>query len=512
MYAHRSNIYIANWPSWSIVNQLGGMIHIRSELGKGTEVEVNLPLERGDSSTNCSSMVRSDIEVSGSLEAQKCVEEVRKIAPGKTVAIIREDTSTTDGQSWLEPKWRCIETYFSAWFGFTIIDSKDLEMLASVDLVVGEKDGNYLESRLKADIDIYRILLIHDGMTCVLERRSCPDKASVESIWNPIGPYKLARAVLGLFKDRPEAKIIVQNTTLAVPSQTSEQVWTSTPSSGSSTPMSSTKQSISEHFNTRYTEADKVSEDLTIRLASDLTVKPKPLRILDTNKTLFSNGEDEGAVHASQNMQSLPVPILEPVSPEQPSQTFTPGTLSPQIEDDTSLRVLAVDDNILNLQLLHRYLIKRPKDFIVTARNGVEAVAAVRQAKIPFDIILMDLSMPDMDGFEATRLIRVYEKSLKHREASEIGEHVFTTGNTVNGAEIAEMGAGTKVEKKEMHTVPRQTHAYIVALTGLASRRDRDEAEESGFDDFLTKPISFAKIGEVLARKSAEKGKKQLLF
>jgi CheY-like chemotaxis protein len=47
--------------------------------------------------------------------------------------------------------------------------------------------------------------------------------------------------------------------------------------------------------------------------------------------------------------------------------------------------------------------------------------------------------------------------------------------------------------------------AYIVALTGLASRKDRDQAEESGFDDFLTKPISFAKIGELLKRVSVEK-------
>jgi DNA-binding response OmpR family regulator len=65
-------------------------------------------------------------------------------------------------------------------------------------------------------------------------------------------------------------------------------------------------------------------------------------------------------------------------------------------------------------------------------------------------------------------------------------------------------------EERLEKTEPRkQMRAYIVALTGLASRRDRNEAEESGFDDFLTKPISFGKIGELLARLSAEKGRKE---
>jgi len=68
-------------------------------------------------------------------------------------------------------------------------------------------------------------------------------------------------------------------------------------------------------------------------------------------------------------------------------------------------------------------------------------------------------------------------------------------------------------EREALKTIPetpavigRKTRAYAVALTGLASRRDRDEAELSGFDDFLTKPIAFGKIGELLSRLSKEKG------
>jgi CheY-like chemotaxis protein len=499
------------------------MIHIRSELGKGTEVEVNLPLEKSDSSIDCSSMARSDIEVYGLVEAQKCLEDLRNIAQGKTIAIIRDNTSITDGQACLEPKWQCIEKYFTTWFGFTIIDPMDLEMLEKADVVIGEKDGSYLKSHLKINMDFHRILLIREGMTCVLEHRSCLDMASVENIWYPIGPYKLARAVLGLFKDRTGSGTVVQNARLEIPSQNSDHSSTSTLSSRSSTPKSSTKQSIAEHSITRHTDADSISEDVPTRLAPEVVIKPEPLQVPTTAGKIIPSESESGATQAFQNMhslqkmQSLRVPVAEPVSPESPNQTFTPGMVSPQIEDDTSLRVLAVDDNILNLQLLHRYLIKRPNDIVVTARNGVEAVAAVRQATTPFDIILMDLSMPDMDGFEATRLIRVFEKSLKHREASEIKDQIFTTEHNVNIRDDAEKDPEVRLEEMEEteeaeeYMVPKQIHAYIVALTGLASRRDRDAAEESGFDDFLTKPISFAKIGKLLTRKSAEKGRKGML-
>jgi CheY-like chemotaxis protein len=130
-----------------------------------------------------------------------------------------------------------------------------------------------------------------------------------------------------------------------------------------------------------------------------------------------------------------------------------------------------VDDNALNLNLLHRYLLKREGDIIVIAKNGVEAVDAVKSRKKGFDVIFMDISMPEMDGFEATRFIRAFENT----RSLQLGED-----------ENVSMEKG------------KEKRAYIVALTGLASRRDRDLAEECGFDDFLTKPISFKRIGELL--------------
>ena len=67
------------------------------------------------------------------------------------------------------------------------------------------------------------------------------------------------------------------------------------------------------------------------------------------------------------------------------------------------MKVLIVDDNPINLQFL-TYSLKRHFD-VSTANNGLEAINALNDNQ-DFDVVLMDLSMPVMDGAEATRQIR----------------------------------------------------------------------------------------------------------
>jgi CheY-like chemotaxis protein len=86
------------------------------------------------------------------------------------------------------------------------------------------------------------------------------------------------------------------------------------------------------------------------------------------------------------------------------------------------------------------------------AENGLQALNSYKSTTTSFDVILMDLSMPIMDGITSTHHIRSYEKS---------------------------------------KGLPRST---IIALTGLASASARLEAMSSGVDYYLTKPVSFAKL------------------
>lgn len=100
---------------------------------------------------------------------------------------------------------------------------------------------------------------------------------------------------------------------------------------------------------------------------------------------------------------------------------------------------------------------KRNVTALDTAQNGREAVNLVAKTLPGYDFIFMDMSMPVMNGFEATRAIRTIERE---RDGC--------------------------------------VSAKVVALTGLSSLRDEVQAVESGVDVFLTKPVSFKKISRLL--------------
>jgi CheY-like chemotaxis protein len=111
-------------------------------------------------------------------------------------------------------------------------------------------------------------------------------------------------------------------------------------------------------------------------------------------------------------------------------------------------RILLVEDNEMNRDMLSRRLMR--KGFEVTlAVDGHEGVAMA--AAGGFDLILMDMSLPEIDGWEATRLVRE-----------------------------AEAGAGT--------------HVPIIALTAHAMSGDREKAMAAGCDDYDTKPVELDRL------------------
>ncbi|CAD6578204.1 MAG: hypothetical protein ASARMPRED_008641 [Alectoria sarmentosa] len=148
----------------------------------------------------------------------------------------------------------------------------------------------------------------------------------------------------------------------------------------------------------------------------------------------------------------------------------------PQEREKRPPRLLLVDDNKINLRLLETYMRKRRYKFVDSAENGQLAVQAAESYEYGYDIIFMDISMPVMNGFEATRAIRDIEEARSHNRRDDEGN--------------------------------RPSPALIIALTGLASSRDQSEAFTSGVDLFMTKPVSFKEVGRLLDNWEAHGGVK----
>lgn len=144
-----------------------------------------------------------------------------------------------------------------------------------------------------------------------------------------------------------------------------------------------------------------------------------------------------------------PAPATVAVPPQR--RPVDPGT-SPGVR----LRVLLAEDNIVN-QKVGRLMLHKLGHHVDVVANGAEAVESV--GRIAYDAVLMDVEMPEMDGLEATRMIR------------------------------RDLAAGQQ--------------PLIVALTASALVSDRQACIEAGMNDYLAKPVRLADLAQALDRAAA---------
>jgi signal transduction histidine kinase/CheY-like chemotaxis protein len=131
------------------------------------------------------------------------------------------------------------------------------------------------------------------------------------------------------------------------------------------------------------------------------------------------------------------------VSHEPGQRVSLPSSMLPAELPERRLHVLLAEDNAVN-QRLAASLLERRGHKVTIAANGRLALAAIRRE--PFDVVLMDVQMPEMGGFEATAAIRALERD--------------------NGSHVA-----------------------IIAMTAHAMIGDRERCLAAGMDEYLTKPL-----------------------
>jgi CheY-like chemotaxis protein len=127
--------------------------------------------------------------------------------------------------------------------------------------------------------------------------------------------------------------------------------------------------------------------------------------------------------------------------------------LAPQAELG-GLRILLAEDNAVN-QYLALSLLKQQQHQVTVVTNGLEALTALQGQA--FDVVLMDMQMPEMDGIEATLRIRESERR--------VGGHI-----------------------------------PIIAITANAMKGDRERCVAAGMDDYVSKPLNKRELFAALAR------------
>ena len=141
-----------------------------------------------------------------------------------------------------------------------------------------------------------------------------------------------------------------------------------------------------------------------------------------------------------------------------PDEIYVPQTEGDKVAFNPDAKILLVDDNKVN-QLVALGLLEELGLDADVANNGLEAIKTVENAgNAPYEIILMDCQMPEMDGYEATRELK----------SGKYGENVAK--------------------------IP------IVAMTANAMEGDKEKCFASGMDDYISKPIDPQRLEQVLRK------------
>jgi len=148
-------------------------------------------------------------------------------------------------------------------------------------------------------------------------------------------------------------------------------------------------------------------------------------------------------------LQAALLQLKSGTQPATPRKASIPSRLDATMAQRLPLNILLTDDNIINQKVALRLLLQLGYK-ADTASNGLEAIRAVEQK--PYDVILMDVQMPEMDGLDATRRIR---------------------------------------QRQQEPSPPShfQRPIVVIAMTANAMQGDREKCVAAGMDDYLPKPV-----------------------
>ncbi|KAE9367641.1 hypothetical protein N431DRAFT_494579 [Stipitochalara longipes BDJ] len=219
-----------------------------------------------------------------------------------------------------------------------------------------------------------------------------------------------------------------------------------------------------------------------VQIGLGLATAARFVRLHSGTISMSSEGEDKGMSVA------ITVPFRKALPGESPSSPSSPGSavgrypfpLASSVDERPKFNVLIAEDNPLNSRLLETRLTRRGHTVRVTV-EGQACVNTFKNTSRGFDIILMDIQMPLVDGIEATRMIRKFEQ--KPNAELDLSPRIATYGR-----------------------IP------IIAVSASLSEEYVQEYIDSGFDGWITKPIDFERLEAIIVAIEDEQMREVLFY
>ncbi|KUI71058.1 Peroxide stress-activated histidine kinase mak2 [Cytospora mali] len=396
-----------------ISSTMGGSVTVTSQLGRGTTARVTLPLARPSQPLHDDGV------------HQDLLEQIRGLSlclRGFTRFHERVIEETPEHPSQVSEA-AVMETLCREWLGLQIIPASAVEQERPDVFLYNEAAFTDLDGRAVSErMAIPAVVICRDALTAHTYAKSAEKSWVTEFISQPVGPRRLARSL-----------------TLAI------LRWRQGPRASTS----SDSQAATPPIPPAKTGEGEIERRL--RLAGH----PQE----DTCKSGVP--EDRKTSKPAGNIKPTEVPKppkssgLGPFSKlSRDTSSAEGGTKAPSVAPGQK-KYLLVDDNDINLRILCSFIKKLGYEYD-TAVNGLEAVQKYTNNPELYRCVLMDISMPVLDGIQATRRIR------EHEQANRIQP---TT---------------------------------VIALTGLGSASIRRDATASGVNVFLTKPVKLKSLKAVL--------------
>ncbi|KAG5982423.1 hypothetical protein E4U55_001901 [Claviceps digitariae] len=242
----------------------------------------------------------------------------------------------------------------------------------------------------------------------------------------------------------------------------SQQPLTKPTSDGASRPASSASQKVASTLNMHSREEPGTA------VVRDCKTKIRAVKVPDDFADMSSNNAKEDA---SKKLSELT---------NEGGKLIKSGESSIDPEKETTLTILVAEDDPINMKILRKRLERVGHDVHHTV-NGEDCATVYKEDSSDFDVVLMDMQMPIVDGLTSTKMIRSMEQSQDHKGHSRLAAN-------------------------NNHRIP------IFAVSASLMEEKRQHYMDAGFDGWILKPIDFKRLGTLLSGISNLEVRKTCLY